>query len=299
MDRTKYKRNDVINFFTIEKFAFFHRNEFDFALPYPSERHDFFELQYMHKGSRVSIVDGKAQTIKEGQFMLVPPNVSHMLTECSSDANCYLVGFTVFRPKELRPLSSMTIELGEDDRRNFEAIFEDGVQYFTSLSKNAPERGSRFNAGVSRGKIQTVKNRFEIFFIKLIESQLETLPDEDIISGRMSVAEYVLGYLKSHITDKVTLSQISDSVSLSIPYICREFRKEYEAPIIDYFLDMKIERSKQLIEETSLNFTQIAEYLSFESESHFSKTFSKRVGMAPGTYLKRIKEQNSFDIDIK
>ncbi len=289
MDRTIYKRNDVINFFTIEKFAFFHENNFDFTLPYPMERHDFFELQYMRKGSRVSVINGKAQTISKGQLMIVPPNVPHMLTECSEDASCFLVGFTVFRSNELRALSSKPIELSEDDRKSFETLFEDGVQYFTQLSLEIPDRGSRFSSGVSRGKIQAIKNRVEIFFIKLIESQLETLPDEDFIPKRFSVAEAVLEYLKAHITDRVTLSQISDSMSLSVPYICREFRKEYEATIIDYLLDMKIERSKQLIEETSLNFTQIAEYLSFESESHFSKTFSKRVGMTPGTYLKRIK----------
>ena len=289
MDRTIYRRNDVINFFTIEKFAFFNENAFAYSSPYPMERHNFFELQYMKRGRRKSELGTKRIEVGQGEMLIVPPNVPHMSSEWSEDACSFLIGFTVSRAKELNFLCSRAITLSEDDKKILEEIFEEGVRYFTQLSLEVPERGSKFVSGVSRGKIQAVKNRFEIFFIKLIESQFETLPEEDFIPKRLSVAEAVLEYLKTHITDRVTLAQISGSMSLSVPYICREFRKEYEASIIDYLLDMKIERSKQLIEETSLNFTQIAEYLSFESESHFSKTFSKRVGMTPGIYLKRIR----------
>lgn len=287
MKKTMYKRNDIVNFFAIDKFAFLNDSGKDFPKTYPSEKHDFFELQYVSRGRRTSRIDGKDITLNEGELLIVPPNTSHMLVERSEDILCAVIGFTVIREKELLSLCSRRIEINEDDGNALMEITEEGKGCFATISGGM--FGCKLVDGVSRGKVQMIKNRLEIFFIKLIESRLESLPEEDYVPRRVSVAESVLEYLKSHITDRVTLGQISDSLSLSIPYICREFKNKYGYAVMDYFLDMKIERAKQLIEESTLNFTQIAEYLAFRSEGHFSMTFSKRTGISPSEYLRSIK----------
>lgn len=287
MKKTMYKRNDIVNFFAIDKFAFLNDSGKNFPKTYPTERHDFFELQYVKRGRRVSRVDGKDITLNVGELLIVPPNTPHMLVERSEDIFCVVIGFTVMREKELLSLCSRCIELSEDDGRALVEITEEGKDFFVVISGGI--FGCKLSDGVSRGRVQMIKNRLEIFFIKLIEARLESLPEEDYVPRRVSVAENVFEYLKSHITDRVTLLQISDALSLSVPYICREFKNKYGYAIMDYFLDMKIERAKQLIEESSLNFTQIAEYLSFRSEGHFSMTFSKRTGISPSEYLKSIK----------
>ena len=108
--------------------------------------------------------------------------------------------------------------------------------------------------------------------------------------GRSSPADAVYHYLTEHIADRVTVAQIAESLSLSASYIKQAFSKKYGRGIIDCLLDMKIQRAKELIAETSLSFTQIADYLSFESENHLLKTFLKRTGMTPSAYLKEIRD---------
>ncbi|MBQ8003550.1 MAG: helix-turn-helix domain-containing protein [Oscillospiraceae bacterium] len=289
MKKTVYKRTDITNFFTIEKIAYFSENKFDFSLPYPLERHDFFELQYMKHGCRVSVVNGVEITVNEGQILILPPDIPHMLTAHSDDAVCFVFGFTVFRDNELLPLCGRPVDLSDEERETIEGLFSDGQDCFDKVPPDIPDKGFKMRMCVSRGKLQILRNRCEIFFIHLIEQAAEPNETNSELTQRISVPDAVHDFLRQHISDKITLNQISDALSLSISYICREFKKKHGCGIIDYFLDMKIERAKQLIEETSLNFTQIAEYLSFESESHFSKTFSKRVGIPPGTYLKGIK----------
>lgn len=88
----------------------------------------------------------------------------------------------------------------------------------------------------------------------------------------------------------MTIDQIAQSLSLSSSYIKQEFSKKYGRGIIDCLLDLKIERAKELIEETTLNFTQIADYLSFESENHLLKTFLKRVGKTPSAFLREVQK---------
>lgn len=290
MKKTVYKRTDITNFFTIEKIANISENKFNFSLPYPLERHDFFELQYMKRGCRVSVVDGLEITVSEGQILILPPDIPHMLTERSEDAKCYTFGFTVFRDKELTELCARPIDLSDRDKNIIDELLVEGAEYFEKLPEESLGRGYKIRTGVSRGKLQVIRNRFEIFFIRLIEAERDDAAEDDVSEQRISVSDAVHDFLRQHISDKITLNQISDALSLSVSYICREFKKKHGCGIIDYFLDLKIERAKQLIEETSMNFTQIAEYFSFESESHFSKTFSKRVGIPPGAYLKRVKD---------
>lgn len=290
MGRKTYKKTDIVNFFTIEKFAMFNEYKVDFPLPYPMERHDFFEFQYVIRGKRKSIIEGKETILNEGQFYLVPPNVTHTLVAADKDTECFVMGFTVLRTEELLALSMKPTELTDEEKALIVELAEEGRECFELMPESELDGGSRIRQGITQGRVQTLKNRLEIFFIKLIESRIGEPNEQEIIRHRLTIDEKVLMFLKGHIAERVTLSRIAKELSLSVPYIRREFTKKYGRGIIDYFLDMKIERAKQLIEETSLNFTQIAEYLSFESESHFSKTFSKRVGMAPGAYLKRIKE---------
>ena len=285
-----YRRNDIVNFFAVDKFAFFNdSSQNNYPMIYPPERHNFFELQYVRKGKRTNSVNGENVTLGEGQLIIIPPNASHMLVERTDELLCYVIGFSVLREKELLSLCSRPIDISEDDGKVLSDFSSEGAMCFVPISRDATNLGCKIREGVSRGKIQMLKNRFEIFCIKLIEAQLGTLPEDDFIPRRLSVAENVLEYLKAHLPERVTLERISEELSLSVPYICREFKKKYDFAIMDYFLDMKIERAKQLIEESSLNFTQIADYLSFRSQGHFSVTFSKRVGISPSEYLKRIK----------
>lgn len=289
MARRLYKKTDAVNFFTIEKFVMFNEYKVDFPLPYPPERHDFFEFQYVIRGSRTSKIDGKEIVICPGQYYMVPPGVVHSLVSAEDDTECFVMGFTVLRTEEIYMLSSRIMELSESEKELIDELAEESRECFELMPETSVDSGSRVRNGITQGRVQTFKNRIEIFFIKLIESRMMESDGKSFTSHRISIDEKVMSFLKTHITERITLSRIAEELSLSVPYIRREFTKKYGRGIIDYFLDMKIERAKQLIEETTLSFTQIAEYLSFESESHFSKTFSKRVGVAPGTYLKRLK----------
>ena len=294
MGRRLYKKTEAVNFFTIEKFVMFNEYKVDFPLPYPSERHDFFEFQYVVSGGRTSIIDGKEITIKPGQFYIVPPGTVHTLVSAEEETECFVMGFTVLRLDEILLLASRVIDLCEEEEKLLSELLDESRECFELVSDKNFDYGSRIRRGITQGRIQILKNKVEIFFIKLIEARM----NDDFIQRaslhRLSIDEKVISYLKTHITEKITLSQIAEELSLSVPYIRREFTKKYGRGIIDYFLEMKIERAKQLIEETTLNFTQIAEYLSFESESYFSKTFSKRVGITPGAYLKGIRSSKEL-----
>ena len=281
-----FRTTDIVNLFKVDKLVVFfshvakHGNR---SLPDELEQHDHYELYYMEKGYLTLLLGEETVTIRECEALLLSPLVPHQQIDKSVGAILKLSGFTC-RSNLLHPLCKKPFPLSEDEKLLLCDLVNDGSQCFERIPVHSSEFGWQVQEGISRGRLQSIKNKLEIFLIKFIECRLGTKP----APGRTSPADAVYHYLSEHVTDRVTVRQIAESLSLSESYVKQEFSKKYGRGIIDCLLDMKIDRAKELIEETPLNFTQIADYLSFESENHLLKTFLKRVGKTPTAYLKEV-----------
>ena len=269
-----FKTTEIVNLFMIDTLvSFFTRS------PHPgreSDLHEHYELYFVHEGQVTMQSGSTTLQVKAGQCFLTPPNTPHRMLEVQKDSLLSLAGFSS-RGTLLLPLCGQVFDLTEDEQTLLFEIVEEGCLCFEYLPDQSHYLGFRVREGISRGRLKALKNKLEIFLIKLIESRSAAEP----LARRTTVADAVYHYIADHVTDRVTLEQIAAALSLSVPYIKRKFTEKYGRGIIDTLLELKIERAKELMAETTLNFTQIADYLSFESENHFSKTFKKRVGMTP------------------
>ncbi|TYA12362.1 helix-turn-helix transcriptional regulator [Paenibacillus faecis] len=54
--------------------------------------------------------------------------------------------------------------------------------------------------------------------------------------------------------------------------------------IMEYVMKKRIEKAKQLLENTNYTITRIAVIIGFSSAAHFSTTFRKRLGISPSEY---------------
>jgi AraC-like DNA-binding protein len=54
--------------------------------------------------------------------------------------------------------------------------------------------------------------------------------------------------------------------------------------ISDYIREKKIERAENMLKFSDYDIADIANYLSFSSQSHFTQTFAKQVGLSPKKY---------------
>lgn len=284
MDLKSFRTTDIINLFMIDKLVvFFSRTFRGSKLPNRPEQHDHYELYYIDKGHLTLLAGCEEIALQEGDCLLLAPYTVHQQLARAEVTVLKLSGFFC-RGRLPQALCQKPFRLSEDERALLCELVDDGSQCFQRLPQQSSEYGYQVLPGISRGRLQALKNKLEIFLIKYIESRTadRTPP------GRSSPADAVYHYLTEHVTDRVTVAQIANSLSLSVSYIKQAFSKKYGQGIIDCLLDMKIQRAKELIAETNLSFTQIADYLSFESENHLLKTFLKRTGMTPSAYLKEL-----------
>lgn len=93
-----------------------------------------------------------------------------------------------------------------------------------------------------------------------------------------------LDYIYSHIHYRITIKELAEYLGISESYLSKLFAKEMGVPISTYITDIKIEKAKNLLQFSDYSITDIANYLSFASQSHFIQVFEKKTGITPNKY---------------
>lgn len=93
-------------------------------------------------------------------------------------------------------------------------------------------------------------------------------------------------YIQHHIHCELTLKEIADYAKLSETYFSALFKKETGETVSGFILRSRIEEAKGMLCYSDDALSEIAKYLGFCSQSHFSKTFRQYTDMTPGEYRK-------------
>lgn len=93
-----------------------------------------------------------------------------------------------------------------------------------------------------------------------------------------------LDYIYIHIKERITIEDLAAHTDLSPSYLSRLFKEEIGISVSDYIREQKIEKAQHLLKFCDYSLIDIANYLSFSSQSHFIQTFRKLTGMTPKKY---------------
>lgn len=93
-----------------------------------------------------------------------------------------------------------------------------------------------------------------------------------------------IDYIYTHVGARITTDELADYVQLSPSHLSRLFKKEIGMTISDYIREKKIEQAQHLLKYSDYSLIDIANHLSFSSQSHFIQTFRQLVGMTPKKY---------------
>lgn len=91
-------------------------------------------------------------------------------------------------------------------------------------------------------------------------------------------------YIYSHIKEHITIEDLADEFGVSASYLSRLFKKETGVSVSAYIRKQKMEIAKNLLRFSDYSMADIANRLSFSSQSHFIQQFRETVGMTPKKY---------------
>ncbi len=99
--------------------------------------------------------------------------------------------------------------------------------------------------------------------------------------------ENVKTYLRDHMSEPLSLQEISNLFAISQAYMSRLFRKYTRQSYNQYLTGIRMERAKQLMEENGELFVRdVAEMVGYRDQFYFSRIFRSYTGQSPADYLK-------------
>jgi two-component system, response regulator YesN len=91
-------------------------------------------------------------------------------------------------------------------------------------------------------------------------------------------------YVSMNIERKISLDEVSSYLYLNPSYFSRLFKKEVGETFVEYVTKMKINRAKELLEQTADSVGKICERLGYDNQSYFIKIFKNYAGVTPIEY---------------
>ncbi len=108
----------------------------------------------------------------------------------------------------------------------------------------------------------------------------KTHGDRDIID--------IQNWLEEHFSEDVTVESLALRARMSRRTFERRFRDATGESPRQYIQHVRVEKAKQLLQDSNMTFDEITYNVGYEDSSTFSRVFKKNTGLSPGLYKHRI-----------
>jgi AraC-like DNA-binding protein len=232
-----------------------------------------FQIGYVISGEGVFETENAKYKIKPGSMTLILPGVRH---RCSLIPELgwqeYWVGFK-----------------GE----YFSRLFEEGV-----LSEDSVV----FEAGISNHIISTYNRMFDEVkaqrpvyqlrigseILSLIATLLNHKQMQEGPDRYRKLTEKAKELMALNLYGSINLPNISNELGVCTSFLNKIFKTYTSMTPYQYYINIKIDEAKKLLEHGSITVKETAYRLGFEDQYYFSRLFKSKTGVAPKNWKNRI-----------
>lgn len=167
----------------------------------------------------------------------------------------------------------------------------DGIQLIKKLRKEI---------GPMMQSIEPMKGYDRIFLLLQCLSKISTPSAYSVLTQNFTstsnninpVIEKIIDFSFKRYLTPVTLQQVADVASMSIPTFCRFFKRNIKKTYFDFIQDLRISHACKLLTSTDKPVLEICYDSGYNSWAHFSKQFKHVKEMTPSRYRRMMLEAN-------
>ncbi len=258
---------------------------------YDGEAHPGWEFVYVEQG-RVKVQAGDdTYILKSGEMVCHQPMEYHCIQPYHGVARIIIVCFTC-KGDRMDWFRNKILSISPRQKQYLNDAVAAGEKLLLPKSPleivrdGAMERSPQGTVGQE----QTIKNTLELLALSLLESestekQARAERYEQHLHRRKLASE-IIRYMQENLEQDISLNSLSQQFSYSLSSIRRIFQNETGVSIMAYLTQLRIEKAKTLLAETSLSVERIAASVGYSNVYYFSNAFKSKAGKSPSQYRK-------------
>jgi two-component system response regulator YesN len=91
-------------------------------------------------------------------------------------------------------------------------------------------------------------------------------------------------YIDNHYFEEIKISMFADKYFLSREYLMKLFKQQFGFGIHEYVQKVRMDKAKELLDDSSLKIQDISEMLGYKDKNYFSKAFRNYYSLSPSEY---------------
>jgi len=249
--------------------------------------HDAVQFTLAVKGSLTIRVNGEDFELAQGDGIFINSGLLHITTDISDEGEYISLDFpekmlsfypgSKMEQKFVQPyinnyaLPAVALKKGVDWQGDILDLLWQLIREVSAKECFAPE----YKAALSIS---------EIWYLLISNINLDIPESSTPVLRRQERVQTLIAFIQNNYGSNITIGDISASANISVAECCRCFTRLVHSAPYEYLTKYRINRSIDLLNETSLSITEIAGQVGFNYTGQFIKAFKKQIGMTPKEY---------------
>lgn len=249
--------------------------------------HPEIELVYVNGGSGKRQIGSHVSYYTNGDLILIGSNLPHCgftdsLTGNKSETVVHMkmdfLGNDFFNIPEMKKIQSL-----------FE-IAKGGIAFSGRAKQKIGEKMEVLEYQTDFQRLLSILNILNELAIskefKILNAEGFSLETEVKDNDRINV---VFNHVKNNFKEEITLEEMADLVSMTVPSFCRYFKKMTNKTFTQFVNEYRLVHASKLLAEQSMSITEVCFESGFNNFSYFNKSFKAFTGQNPSQYRKELK----------
>ena len=250
--------------------------------------HPELELVYVNEGSGKRHIGSHLSYFHDGELVLIGSNLPHQgFTDRLKDYETETVvqmapdflGPSFFNVPEMIPIRQML------DRAKRGLAFSGITKTVVGGKIESLMKYNTFDRILKL--LEILRDLSESKEYTILNAQGFSLEVEKQDNDRINI---VLNHIRQNFQSQISLEEIADLISMTIPSFCRYFKKVTGKTFTRFVNEYRLVHAAKLLSEEQMSITEVCYESGFSNYSHFTKQFRDFAGKSPSNYRSEVKQ---------
>lgn len=271
---------------------------------------DAHQLIFFNRDHGVLQLEGHMIRADQGSAVLLAPGAKASVQfsdAAAAEEAVFVVAFAAYRLGEARPAREMLssipyetrIDIGRSsrflellgllrDHTSGRAATRDPADGDPDALGQPGLHGVRSPAADELDALRQQMRLLEMFILLMEHAQMQ-----HALSDTARAVEQTVAYIERHYQENITARQLYRMAGVAKWQYSTLFQSLTGRKPLEYLLEVRLNRAKQLLVETDDTLGQIARHVGFKDESYFGRKFRQSFGMTPRNYAELARQSAS------